>query len=350
MKKITKIILGILIALLLLGATAVLIAFNYYKEGISAVSKESEEVLVTVESGQTATSVLYTLEEAGLVNDVLCGKIYLKLNEVGNLKANSYLLNKNMSLEEIFAIMENPTDEYVIQISVTILDGYSLPDIAESIATALNMESSEVMDLLNDETFLNSLMEEYWFITEDILQEGIRYPLEGYLYPETYLFNSNVTLEKVIYASLDMMDEYLTSVKSSIEEMGWSVHEFLTFASIVERESLYDEDRPKIAGVFMNRLEVNMLLQSDITVNYAWERTGVDVTYSHLEIDSPYNTYKYAGLPIGPISTVSEVTMDACVNYEDNDYYYFFAKEDGTVIYSSTLSEHNAAVQENKWY
>lgn len=350
MKKATKIILGILIALLLLGAVAVLIAFNYYKEGISAVSEESEEVLVTVESGQTATSVLYTLDEAGLVNDVLCGKIYLKLNEVGNLQANSYLLNKNMSLEEIFAVMENPTDKYVMQISVTILDGYSLPDIAESIATALSIESSEVMDLLNDEAFLNSLMEEYWFITEDILQEGIRYPLEGYLYPETYVFNSNVTLEKVIYGSLDMMEAYLTSIKSSIEEMDWSVHEFLTFASIVERESLFDEDRPKIAGVFMNRLEINMLLQSDITVNYAWERTGVDVTYAHLEIDSPYNTYKYAGLPIGPISTVSKVTMDACVNYEDNDYYYFFAKEDGTVIYSSTLSEHNAAVQKNKWY
>ena len=147
-----------------------------------------------------------------------------------------------------------------------------------------------------------------------------------------------------------MMDDHLTSYKPFMDSKGWTAHQFLTFASVVERESLFNEDRPIIAGVFMNRLDINMLLQSDITVNYAWDRTGVDVTYDHLEIDSPYNTYKYAGLPIGPISSVSAVTLDACANYTSHDYYYFFAKEDGTVIYSSTLSEHNAAVSANKWY
>ena len=350
MKKITKIILIIFAALVLLGMAAGLFAWNYYKEGIAPVSDKSKEVIVTVENGQTATSVLYTLDKAGLVNNVFCGKVYLKLNDVGNLQANSYILNENMSLEQIFKIMANPTGDHVVQFSVTILDGYSLKDISESIAKALEIEATEVMDLLNDETFLNSLIEKYWFITDEILQDGIKYPLEGYLYPETYLYNSNVTLQDVIYGSLDMMDKYLTDAKATLEAREWTAHEFLTFASIVERESLYDEDRPKIAGVFMNRLEANMLLQSDITVNYAWDRTGVDVLYSHLEIDSPYNTYKYAGLPIGPISTVSGVTLDACVNYEENDYYYFFAKEDGTVIYSKNLSEHNKAVKNNKWY
>ncbi len=350
MKKITKIILIIFAALVLLGMAAGLFAWNYYKEGIAPVSDKSKEVIVTVENGQTATSVLYTLDKAGLVNNVFCGKVYLKLNDVGNLQANSYILNENMSLEQIFKIMANPTGDHVVQFSVTILDGYSLKDISESIAKALEIEATEVMDLLNDETFLNSLIEKYWFITDEILQDGIKYPLEGYLYPETYLYNSNVTLQDVIYGSLDMMDKYLTDAKATLEAREWTAHEFLTFASIVERESLYDDDRPKIAGVFMNRLEANMLLQSDITVNYAWDRTGVDVLYSHLEIDSPYNTYKYAGLPIGPISTVSGVTLDACVNYEENDYYYFFAKEDGTVIYSKNLSEHNKAVKNNKWY
>ena len=350
MKKVTKVILIIFAVLVVLGVAAGLFAWNYYKEGIAPASDRSKEVIVKVENGQTATSVLYTLEEAGLVKDILCGKIYLKLNEVGNIQANSYILNQNMSLAEIYKIMEHPTGEHVVQFSVTILDGYSLKDISESIAKALQIESSEVMDLLNDRDFLESLIEKYWFITEEILQDGIKYPLEGYLYPETYSYNSNVTLEHVIYGSLDMMDIYLTQAKESFEARGWSAHDFLTFASIVERESLFDEDRPKIAGVFMNRLEKNMLLQSDITVNYAWDRTGVDVLYSHLEIDSPYNTYKCGGLPIGPISTVSGTTIDACVNYEDNEYFYFFAKEDGTVIYSRNVNEHNQAVKENKWY
>jgi len=350
MKKSTKIILIIIASLLVVIIGSGLFAWNYYKKGISPVSKESKDVIVTVESGQTPTSVLYTLEEAGLVNNVFCGKIFLKLNKVENIKANSYLLNTNMSLEEIYSIMSNPTDEYIVRISVTIVEGTSLPAISETIAKAMGIETSEVMELLNDEEFIKSLMEKYWFITDEVLQEGIRYPLEGYFYPETYLFNNNATLEEIIYASLDMMNEKLTTVKDEIKAKGWSVHEFLTFTSIVERESLFDEDRPKIAGVFMNRLEAKMRLQSDITVNYAWDRTGVDVTYDHLEIDSPYNTYKYDGLPIGPISTVSTVTIDACLNYEENEYYFFFAKSDGTVIYSKTLSEHNNAVQNNKWY
>lgn len=345
-----KIILIIAISLFALAGIGVLVAWGYYNKGIAPVSEESKEVVFVVESGQTGNDVLYNLNQAGLVRNITCGKIYMKLNKIGNFQANSYLLNQNMSLSKIFSIMENPTDEYVMKFSVTILDGYSLSEISEAIATPLQIEKSEVMELLNDEEFLDSLIEKYWFITDEILEEGIKYPLEGYLYPETYLFNNNVTLETVIYASLDMMDEYLTSVKDSIDAMGFSIHEFLTFASIVERESLHDVDRPKIAGVFWNRLEKDMLLQSDITVNYAWERTGVDVTYAHLEIDSPYNTYKYAGLPIGPISTVSAITMNACVEYEENDYLYFFAKEDGTVIYSRTLSEHNAAAQKYNWY
>lgn len=347
MKKKIPIIIAVF---LLIIAAGVIFGITYYKNGISAVSKESKEVIVTVQNGQSAYSILDTLDAQGLIKDATCGKIYLKLNEIHNLHANTYILNANMSLGEIFAIMENPTDEYIMQLKVTILEGSTIPEIAESIAASLEISADEVLTLLNDDTFLNTLIKEYWFLTEDILAEGIRYPLEGYLYPETFLFNKNNTMEDIIRESLNAMDNYLTANKDLIDETGWTPHEFLTFASIVERESLFDEDRPKIAGVFKNRLAINMRLQSDITVNYAWDRTGVDVSYTHLEIDSPYNTYKYAGLPIGPISTVSAITMDSCINSDDNDYLYFFAKKDGTVIYSKTLAEHNEAVSENKWY
>ncbi len=345
-----KIILTIIIVLFVLAGGGALFALNYYNKGISAVSDESKEVVVVIENGQSAYSILNTLDEAGLVKNVTCGKIYLKLNDVGNLQANSYVLNQNMSLEEMFYVIANPSDEYIMQFEVTILDGTTLPEIAESIATSLEISPDDVMGLLNDDTFIHTVIDKYWFVTEDILQEGIRYPLEGYLYPETYKFNLNNTLEDVIFASLDMMDQKLSPLKDSIDSMGWSVHEFLSFTAVVERETLFDEDRPKIAGALMNRLEINMPLQCDCTVNYAWERTGVDVLYAHLEIDSPYNTYKYAGIPIGPISTVSEATMNACVNYEDNDYLYFFAKQDGTVIYNTSLDAHNQTVKENKWY
>lgn len=345
-----KTILIILLTLVILTAGGGIFAFVYYNNGISAVSKDSKEVIVTVESGQSAYSILDSLKDHGLVKDITCGKIYMKLNKVDHLQANTYILNENMDLAQIFTIMQNPNDEHIMKLKVTVLEGSSIPDIADAIAATLEIPSKEVLDQLNNPEFLKTLIDKYWFLTEDILKEGIKYPLEGYLYPDTYLFGSHHTMEDVVYEALDAMDQYLTAHKTDLDATGWSVHEFLTFASVVERESLFDEDRPKIAGVFKNRLDINMRLQSDITVNYAWDRTGVDVSYSHLEIDSPYNTYKYGGLPIGPISTVSPVTMDASLHPADHNYLFFFAKKDGTVIYTETLAEHNKAVRENKWY
>ena len=138
---------------------------------------------------------------------------------------------------------------------------------------------------------------------------------------------------------LDYMDQHLTPYKDSMTKLGYTPHQFLTLCSVVERESLFDKDRPAIAGVFINRLKIGMRLQSDITVNYALNRTGVKVTTKMTKTDSPYNTYKYA-----------QKTMDAVANYTPSDYLFFFAKKDGTVIYSKTYEEHQKAVKENKWY
>ena len=128
------------------------------------------------------------------------------------------------------------------------------------------------------------------------------------------------------------------------------MHEFLALSSIVENESLFEKDRPKIAGVFINRLNEDMALQSDITVLYALQEKRVDVTYADLEVDSKYNTYKNTGLPVGPVCAVSASTMDDVLNYEKSDYLYFFATENGEVIYSKTLEEHEKVVEENIWY
>jgi len=236
------------------------------------------------------------------------------------------------------------------QIKITIVEGTTLPQIADNLASILNRKPKAVLADINDESFIDSLIDKYSFLTKEIKRKEIQNPLEGYLYPDTYLFEKDVTVEEIIIRALDSMDYYLSKNRASIKAMGWTYHEFLTMASIVERESFFDEDKPMIAGVFMNRLNIDMKLQSDVTVNYAWGRSGVDVKHSHLEIDSPYNTYKYSGLPIGPISTVSSVTMNSCLNYEKHDYLFFFGKEDGSVIYSETYEEHEKAVAENKWY
>lgn len=343
-KKIIYIVGGIIIACMI----GIIVFYNW---GISASSSKDEEVIVTIEQGSTASQMLNTLEDAGLVNNKLCGQIFLKLNHYDRLQANTYVLNKNMSLSEIFSIIENPDFKYILSSQLTIKEGTTIPEVAESFAEILNISADEVIKQWDDQEYLQSLIEEYWFLDESILDKDILYPLEGYLYPETYyITEQEPDLKSMTKLTLDMMDERLSEYKDDIEKLGWTPHQFLTFASIVERESLFDEDRPKIAGVFINRLNKDMLLQSDITVNYAWQRTGVDVSVSHTQIDSRYNTYKYTGLPVGPISTISKVTIEACIQYEHHDYYYFFAKEDGTVIYSRTYKEHQKIVEENRWY
>ncbi len=348
-KKIFGIIIGIIVALTI-GA------YFYYQHGISAVSSNDEEVIVDISEGTSASGILDALDEAGLVNDKLCGKIFLRLSTYDNLQANSYILNKNMSLKEIFDIIQNPTQEYINSTKLTIIEGSSMSDNATLFAEILDISEDDIIAKWADTDFLNSLIDEYWFLDESILDSDIYYPLEGYLYPETYyLDDSSLNVEAMTKVALDMMNEILTPYKEQIEETGWSVHEFLTFCSVVEKESGTDEtDRAMIAGVFKNRLDSGMLLQSDITVNYAWQRTGVDVSISQTQIDSKYNTYKYTGLPIGPICCVPTSTIEACLNYSEHDYYYFFAQIDPDdssntiVVYSQTYEEHQQKVQEAK--
>lgn len=344
-----KIIIPIVIAVivLLIGIGS----FFFYQNGISAVSKKDEEVIVKIESGMNANTMLQQLNKAGLVKNEMCGKIFLKLNHFDNLQANTYIFNKNMSLKKIFGIIENPSYEYILKSTLTIKEGNTIPEVAEAYANILNLTSKEVIQAWANKSFLNQLIKDYWFLDKSILNKDVMYPLEGYLYPETYyVTDEQQSLEDMTRLALDMMDKQLSTYKDQIKSMNWTPHQFLTFASIVERESLFDEDRPMIAGVFMNRLNTGMLLQSDITVNYALQRTGVDVSAKQLQVDSRYNTYKYTGLPVGPISTVSKTTIESCLNYTHHDYLYFFAKEDGTVLYSKTYEEHAKTVKENKWY
>lgn len=328
----------------------------FYRMGISAVSSSDEDVIVKIENGSGANRILDSLDEAGLVNNKLCGKIFLKLNRYDSLKANTYKLNKNMSLSTIFNIINDPQPENIVQFRLTIKEGNTIPQVAKAFADILKTSEENVIKQWADKDYLKSLMKDYWFIDESILDSRLMYPLEGYLYPETYFISQeNPTLKDMTKVALDMMDQKLTPYKDEIKNMGWSVHKFLSFASVVERESGTDEtDRPMIAGVFMNRLNKGEKLQSDITVNYALQRTGVDVSVAQTQTDSPYNTYKYKGLPVGPISTVPISTIESCIHYTKSDYMFFVAIKDkndlskSKVIYTKTYAEHLKEIKKAK--
>lgn len=345
-KKKFIVIVAALVAVCILGGVL------FFTSGLGAVSKDDKtDIIVTVESGSGAYDILYTLDEAGLVKNSFCGKLYMKLFAPDTLQANTYVLNKTLSLKEQVRIIATGDMHYLQSSRFTIIEGATYKDAAAAISRTLGINEGDIIAKWSDTMFLNELIGEYWFLTDEILQDDIICPLEGYLYPETYtIMESNPSIESITRMILDLTATQLEPLKDGIASLSMSCHEFLAFASVVENESLFEDDRAKIAGVFMNRLEKGMALQSDITVLYALGEKRVDVTYADLEVDSLYNTYKYAGLPVGPVSNPYVKTMEDCINYEKHDYYYFFATEDGDVLYTKTLAEHEQVVEDNLWY
>lgn len=342
----------LIIAVIAAAVIALAIGLAVYSSGLGAPDPGDEEpVTVTIPEGSGGSAILSILDENGLIKNMTMAKIHLRLGGYDSLQANTYIFSKSMGLKEILTAIDTGDFNYLSKNIITIIEGSTLPQAAESVASKLGITGEDVLSVWNDRDYLESLTEKYWFLTDEIWQTGVMYPLEGYLYPETYIVTEqDPSVETITEMILDHTDSVLTDRKEDIEASGRTVHQFLSLASVVESESLFPEDRPVIAGVFINRLNADMPLQSDITVLYALQEKRVDVTYSDLEVDSPYNTYMYTGLPIGPVCAVSAPAMDDTLNYEKSDYLYFFAKEDGTVIYSKTYEEHEKAVEENLWY
>lgn len=348
MSKKTKIITGVIaLCFVVLVGSVIYI----YEDGQKAVSSKEEEVVVEI-SGNNGM-VLNQLDAAGLLKNKMVANIYLKLNSY-DFKANTYVLNKNMDLKTIFSILESADFDYLLKTKFTVIEGTSIPTIAQTLAETLEISSEEVLQKWCNTEYLQALTEKYWFLDESILKDGLMFPLEGYLAPETYFVTEKEpTIESLTTLMLNQMDTNLTEYKDEIAKFTIngepaSMHQFLTLASIVQSESLFEEDHTKIAGVFMHRLEIDMLLQSDVTVNYANQVTKVAVTYDDLEVDSKYNTYKYKGLPVGPIANVSKQLIESSLHYEKTDNLYFFAIKGGKVIYTKTNDEHLAEIKKAK--
>ena len=346
-KKKQKLIVAVLAVLLVLAAGGFA-----YTIGLGPVdSKDDTEITVTIPTGSGASSIVYILDDAGLVKSKLCAKINARLGGYNTLQANTYIFHKDMSFREIMKAINTGDFDYISKKSVNIIAGYRIPQVAEAMAAELPYTKEEILKVWNDKTYLKKLIKKYWFLTDEILDGRILYPLEGYFYADTYFItDENSSIEQATEMFLDRMDSELTSRKDDIKKSGFTVHQFLTLTSIVTKEGgSLDKDLPKVAGVFVNRLNKGMSLGSDVTVNYIYQEDKVNLTKGQLANDSPYNTRKHAGLPPSPICAVLGSRLDAVLHYEKTDYIFFYGCPDGSVIFSKTLEEHNKAAAENPW-
>ena len=346
MKKIHIIALIIaLIGLLLIGC------FVFYQYNVSPIDKSSKaNIEVVIPEGMSTSNIAKTLYDKGLIRNEFFFKVYLKLNNVSSLKASTYLLTKSMNLEEIVSILEKGgTNEDVVRL--TFKEGQTIKDYSQIIEENTNITSEEFLNTIKDPTLLNSLINDYWFLTDSILDENIYYPLEGYLFPDTYEFvKTNLTSEDIIRTLLDEEEEKLAQYKEKIENS--NIHNIITLASIAELEGVKDEDRKLIISVFNNRLELGMNLGSDVTTYYAFqEEMNSDLTSEMFNTYNPYNTRSSAmagKLPIGPICNPSLSSIDATINPSTSDYLYFVADKNRNVYFTKSASEHEEKVQELK--
>ena len=345
MKKALTIILALFASFLIIaGASWIYLS--------SPVDKKDDKVVkVEIPTGTSIKGVASKLKEADLIKSKYLFLIEMKLyNKNESIKAAKYNLKKSMSMKKIIYSLINSKDIETSDIKITFKEGQTINDYAELIEDNTNNTKEDFISLNKDKEYIKTLIDKYWFLTEDILNDSIYYPLEGYLAPNTYNFeNKDVTAKDILETLLNQEEKDLKDVKEKLEV---KPHYYMTMASIVELEGTNITNRSVIAGIFENRLEKNMNLGSDVTTYYAF---NIPITEpldgSLFEKDNPYNTRAVTmmgKMPVGPICNPSKTSISASVNPTKSNYLYFVADKNKKIYYTETIKEHEQIIAELK--
>jgi UPF0755 protein len=319
-------VIGALV-LVLAGGAAALAAWRVLTP---ADALRSAPVVVEIPPHAGVRAIARKLEESGAIRTRM-GFIALSLlrGEARRLKAGEYEFPRGAATP---AVLAQITAGVVRQHVVLHPEGATVAELAQALQSAGLASAQDIQRAATDPTFRRAL--------------GIDAPsLEGYLFPDTYQLVRGMTAEDILARLVQRMRAKLTpDILERARALGLSTNQLLSLASIVEREAVASEERPLIAAVFLNRLAREMPLQADPTVQYADRRERGTLTRVDLEVDHPYNTYRYAGLPPGPIASPSLASIDAVLNPAAVPYLYFVALDDRRHQFSTTLEQHNAAV------
>lgn len=327
-----KIIIGSCAMLLLAALVFAYAAFDLYRYMHAPIKKNNPTMAsFTISPGDNFDRITEKLQEKGLVKAPLKFKLVARWKGAEKkIQAGQYRLSSQMTPLELLDALARGQ---VILYHVTIPEGFNIRQVARKV---------EAGGLADFDTFLSAA-------TSPTLTRRLGLPadtVEGYLFPETYAFAQTATPEKLIKAMVaELRANFPAEWRKRAEETGFSVHEVITLASIIEKETGVADERPIIASVFHNRLDRNMRLESDPTVIYGIQDFDGNLTRANLKKPTPYNTYQIRGLPPGPIANPGKASIRAAIYPADTDYLYFVAKPDRTHYFSETLKKHNQAVR-----
>ena len=338
--------------------------YQYVQSSLQPVDASSKQyVTVQIPEGANVQTIGSTLEKSGLIKHGVIFAFYAKYKNYSDLKSGYYNLQKSMSTEDIIHELQKggtaEAQEPALA-NLTIPEGYTIDQIAQAVGQLQGefkepLTADAFLAKVQDENFISQEVAKYPSLLESLptKESGVRYRLEGFLFPATYSIKESTTIESLIDEMLATMDKSLAPHYSAIKSKNLTVNELLTIASLVEKEGAKTEDRKLIAGVFYNRLNLGMPLQSNIAILYAQGKLGQKISLADdagidTTINSPYNVYTKAGLMPGPVDSPSLDAIEASINQTKSDNLYFVANvTDGKVYYAATQEEHDRNVAEH---
>ena len=338
--------------------------YQYVQSSLQPVDASSKQyVTVQIPEGANVQTIGKTLENAGLIKHGVIFAFYAKYKNYSDLKSGYYNLQKSMSTEDIIHELQKggtaEAQEPALA-TLTIPEGYTIDQMAQAVGQLQGdfkepLTADAFLAKVQDDNFISQAVAKYPNLLESLptKESGVRYRLEGFLFPATYSIKESTTVESLIDEMLAAMDKTLAPHYSAIKSKNLTVNELLTIASLVEKEGAKTDDRKLIAGVFYNRLNLGMPLQSNIAILYAQGKLGQKISLADdagidTNIDSPFNVYTRLGLMPGPVDSPSLDAIEASVNQTKSEYLYFVANvEDGKVYFATTKDEHDQNVAQH---
>ena len=361
--RFVRFLVTLLILLALLGVGG-FYGYRYAESALQPIDPSSKQyVKVQIPEGANSQEIGSILEKSGLIKHGLLFTAYVKYKNYSDLKSGYYNLQKSMSTEDLIKALQKggtPEPQEVVYANLTIPEGFTLEQIAQTVAQLQGdfkepLTAEAFMAKVQDENFIAQEVAKYPKLLESLpaKDSGVRYRLEGYLFPATYTIKESTTIESLIDEMLATMDKNLSPHYATIKEKNLTVNELLTIASLVEKEGAKTEDRKLIAGVFYNRLNLGIPLQSNIAILYAEGKLGQKISLADdvaidTAIDSPYNVYTNIGLMPGPVDSPSLDAIESSINQTKSDNLFFVANvQDGKVYFATTKEEHDKNVEEH---
>jgi len=294
-------------------------------------SLSKREIIFDIEKGQSSKDIAFNLEKEGLIRNSFSFRIYVLINKTAaRLQAGAYQLSPSMAVPQI---VEKFVSGQTIKIKVSIPEGYTLKQIEEELSTEFQKK-----------VLIQSLAGEFKNEFEFLIDVPNSETLEGFLFPDTYLFNPVTEDKEIVRIFLNNFDKkFNQELREETKKQKKTVFEIITMASLLEKEVKTKEEKELVSGILWKRIESGIPLQVDATIIYITDKKTNKVSYEETQINSFYNTYKYRGLPKGPISNPGLDSILAALYPKESDYWYYLSTPNGQTIFSHTLEEHNIA-------